>query len=58
VTPDDMGIADTNDARVHVLWERTGRVMLLALQVDGEPEPRFAFDVPGSCTPQDGGTDQ
>jgi hypothetical protein len=49
----DMGIAATNDPRVHVLWERTGRVVLLALQVEGEPTPRLAFDVPGS-KPADG----
>ncbi|MCX4886061.1 hypothetical protein [Streptomyces sp. NBC_00847] len=51
MAPDDLGIADTDAPNVHILWERTGRVVLLALQVDGEPTPRFAFDVPSSSTP-------
>lgn len=35
---DDFGIADTNDPAVHVVWERHGRTVTIALVPAAEPQ--------------------
>jgi hypothetical protein len=43
---DDCGIADTNDPRVRILWERDGKTVRFALDVAPEPEPRLSLELP------------
>lgn len=44
--PDDFGIAPTNNPRIHVLWERRGNSVDLAIQVEPEPLTEIAFQLP------------
>lgn len=48
---DECGVTETNDPAVRVVWEREGREVRLALNVDPRPESPLSFDLPPMADP-------